>query len=39
MAAAYAAGDYTLQQIAATFGVHYSTVSWVVKRWEKVRDP
>ena len=31
MAAAYASGDYTMQQIAAAFGVHYATVSRAVK--------
>jgi putative transposase len=30
--AAYATGDYTQQQIAQFFGVHYSTVSRIVKR-------
>ena len=30
MAAAYAAGDYTLQAIADAFGVHYSTMSRAV---------
>ena len=35
MAAAYASGDYTMQQIADAFGVHYSTVSRAVKRQEK----
>jgi Transposase and inactivated derivatives len=38
MAAAYASGDYTMQQIAEGFGVHYSTVSRAVKREEKLRD-
>ena len=37
MAAAYASGDYTMQQIAEGFGVHYSTVSRAVKRQEKLR--
>lgn len=32
MMAAYATGDYTLQQIADTFGVHYATVSRAVNR-------
>ncbi|MGR9046741.1 MAG: hypothetical protein ACU83N_15750 [Gammaproteobacteria bacterium] len=27
---AYASGDYTMQQIAEAFGVHYSTVSRAV---------
>ena len=31
MAAAYAAGAYTMKAIAAYFGVHYSTVSRAVK--------
>jgi putative transposase len=35
MAAAYATGDYTLQQIAGIFGVHYATVSRAVKQCEK----
>jgi len=35
MAAAYATGDYTLQEIATCFGVHYSTVSRAVKRAEQ----
>lgn len=30
--AAFASGDYTQPQIAAHFGVHYSTVSRVVRR-------
>ncbi len=30
MAAAYATGDYTMQAIAAAFGVHYATVSRAV---------
>ena len=32
MRKAYATGDYTMQQIAKVFGVHYSTVSRAVKR-------
>lgn len=32
--AAYATGDYTQQQIAQYFGVHYATVSRIVKRGE-----
>ncbi len=32
MMAAYATGDYTLQQIADAFGVHYATVSRAVNR-------
>lgn len=31
MAAAYATGDYTMQEIADCFGVHYATVSRAVK--------
>jgi putative transposase len=31
MIAAYATGDYTLQQVADTFGVHYATVSRAVR--------
>lgn len=40
MAAAYATGDYTMQEIATCFGVHYATVSRAVKRAEhnKMRD-
>jgi len=39
MAAAYASGDYSMKQIADTFGVHYSTVSRAVKGQEtNVRD-
>lgn len=33
MAAAYASGDYTLLDIAAEFGVHYTTVSRAAKAW------
>jgi putative transposase len=32
MTAAFASGDYTLQKIAEHFGVHYSTVSRVIKK-------
>jgi rRNA maturation endonuclease Nob1 len=32
MMAAYATGDYTLQQIADEFGVHYAAVSRAVSR-------
>jgi REP element-mobilizing transposase RayT len=32
MVAAYASGDYTMQEIADHFGVHYATVSRAVKR-------
>jgi predicted DNA-binding protein YlxM (UPF0122 family) len=31
MAAAYATGDYSMQEIADFFGVHYATVSRAVK--------
>ncbi len=31
MAAAFASGDYSMREIAVAFGVHYSTVSRVVK--------
>ena len=34
MVAAYMTGDYTIQQIAAVFGVHYATVSRAIKRHE-----
>jgi REP element-mobilizing transposase RayT len=34
MAAAYATGDYSMQEIAACFGVHYATVSRAVKLHE-----
>lgn len=34
MVAAYATGDYTMQEIADHFDVHYATVSRVVKRSE-----
>ena len=37
MAAAYAAGAYTMKAIAAYFGVHYSTVSRAVKDAERQR--
>ena len=34
MAQAYASGDYTLAEVARVFGVHYSTVSRVVRgKW------
>jgi putative transposase len=36
MVAAFASGDFTLQQIAEHFGVHYSTVSRAVKRVAKI---
>jgi len=32
MARAYASGDYTMQEIAGYFGVHYATVSRAVKK-------
>ena len=35
MAVAYGSGDYSLQQIADFFGVHYSTVSRAVKHFMK----
>lgn len=35
MAAAYATGDYTMQEIATCFGVHYSTASRAVSRAEQ----
>jgi putative transposase len=38
MAAAYATGDYTMQEIASCFGVHYSTVSRAVKQAERTND-
>ena len=38
MSAAYATGDYTMQQIAEYFGVHYATVSRAVKRGEKINE-
>lgn len=34
MATAYATGDYTMQEIAMFFGVHYATVSRAVKKHE-----
>lgn len=37
MAQAYASGDYTLQEIAEFFGVHYTTVSRAVRKWEGLR--
>ncbi|NQY25756.1 MAG: helix-turn-helix domain-containing protein [Piscirickettsiaceae bacterium] len=33
---AYASGDYSMKQVADWFGVHYSTVSRVVKKAENV---
>ena len=35
IAVAYATGDYSMKEIAACFGVHYSTVSRAVKYFEK----
>jgi predicted DNA-binding protein YlxM (UPF0122 family) len=35
MAAAYASGDYTMQEIADCFDVHYATVSRAVKHNER----
>ena len=35
MVAAYVTGDYTMQEIAECFGVHYATVSRAVKRAEQ----
>lgn len=32
MVMAYATGDYTMQEIAMFFGVHYANVSRVVKK-------
>ena len=37
MAAAYAAGAYTMKAIAAYFGVHYGTVSRAIKDTERQR--
>lgn len=34
----YATGDYTLLQVAQCFGVHYSTVSRIVKRGLDIED-
>ena len=38
MALAYATGAYSMSAIARHFGVHYSTVSRIVKRSERRRD-
>jgi len=38
MALAHGTGDYTMKEIAETFGVHYATVSRAVKRLEGMRD-
>jgi len=38
MAAAYASGDYTMQRIAEAFGVHYATVSRVIRAAADVRQ-
>ncbi len=35
MAAAYATGDYTMQEIAKCFDVHYATVSRAIKQREQ----
>ena len=35
MGRAFASGGYTLKEIAAYFGVNYSTVSWAVQVYEK----
>jgi len=35
MAEAYRTGDYTMQQIADAFGVHYATVSRAVRAAEQ----
>jgi IS30 family transposase len=37
MARAYLSGQYSLAEITRHFGVHYSTVSRVVKRHEAAR--
>ena len=37
MARAYLEGRYTLKEIGRAFGVHATTVSRVVKRWEDKR--
>lgn len=37
IANAYASGDYSLQQIASYLGIHYSTVSRIVKKQEAER--
>ncbi|MFH2124222.1 MAG: addiction module toxin RelE, partial [Pseudomonadota bacterium] len=36
MAAAYATGDYTMQEIATCFSVHYATVSRAVRQKQKM---
>ncbi|MBK1701317.1 helix-turn-helix domain-containing protein, partial [Thiococcus pfennigii] len=38
MARAFATGVYTMQEIAAFFGVHYSTVSRAVRRLKAAPD-
>lgn len=38
MAAAYATGDYTMQEIADCFGVHYATVSRAVRQSENEKN-
>jgi len=35
MARAYLEGRYTLKEIGQAFGVHATTVSRMVKRWEE----
>jgi putative transposase len=35
MAQAYLSGDYSMKAIAEVFGVHYATVSRVVKAYER----
>jgi len=36
VATAYATGDYTMQEIADHFGIHYATVSRIVQKFESV---
>jgi DNA-binding LacI/PurR family transcriptional regulator len=38
MARAFQTGVYTMQEIADFFGVHYSTVSRAVRRFQDVSD-
>jgi REP element-mobilizing transposase RayT len=38
MSTAYATGDYTMQQIAEYFGVHYATVSRAVRQGENMHE-
>jgi hypothetical protein len=35
IAAAYASGGYTMQEVGAHFGLHYSRVSRIVRDWER----